>query len=297
MQLFKHFTANDVKLEPFPFKRELSMESYLIENESVLSLDNDIFSEVEIIEAELAIQGGGINIDGRIDILASYAQEYLAIIELKLGRLEEIHLKQLENYLKVRSNLLLQYSNLIGETLSKNPKWLGVLVGNSINSELADKINSGHKTAIDNIPIAALTIQRYRGADDQIYVITELFFNSKKSAKDSSKYKFNGHMLGKSKLVLEVIKTYVDTHPEITYSELASKFPLNLQGRKLGTFTTIEQAKKIYEQDRKRNYIKPDEQIKLADCVIAVSTQWGIGNIGGFIMQAKSLGYEIESVN
>lgn len=297
MQLFKHFTANDIKLEPFPFRRELSMESYLIENESVLSLDNDIFSDVEIIETELALKEGrqGNNTDGRIDILASYAQEYIAVVELKLGQLEVTHLSQLEDYLKARNNLLTKYSSLIGENLSKNPKWLGILVGTSINSELADKINKGYKTT-DDIQIAALIIQRYRSSDGQIYVVTEPFFNSQKSSRDTTKYLFNGDQLGKSRLVLEVIKFYIKTHPEITYSELVSKLPLNLQGN-LGTFATIEKANTIYNQaGHKRHFIKPDEQIKLADCTIAVSNQWGIGNIRGFIDQAKLLGYKIESV-
>lgn len=91
MQLYKHFTVNNIQLEPFPFRRELSMESYLIENEGILGLDNDIFSDVEIIEAELTLKEGRQtnNTDGRIDILASYGQEYIAIVELKLGRLED----------------------------------------------------------------------------------------------------------------------------------------------------------------------------------------------------------------
>ena len=46
MRLYRHFTANEEKIEEFPFKRELSMEAYLIENESVLALDDDTFSEV-----------------------------------------------------------------------------------------------------------------------------------------------------------------------------------------------------------------------------------------------------------
>jgi hypothetical protein len=56
MQIFRHFTANDVQLEPFPFKRELSMEAYIIENERVLGLDSDTFSNVEIIETELTLK-------------------------------------------------------------------------------------------------------------------------------------------------------------------------------------------------------------------------------------------------
>jgi hypothetical protein len=83
MQIFTHLTANDVQLRPFPFKRELSMEAYLIENEGVLALDRDTFSDVEIIEDELTLkQGGGNQIrDGRIDILATYSQEYIAIFD------------------------------------------------------------------------------------------------------------------------------------------------------------------------------------------------------------------------
>jgi hypothetical protein len=50
MQIFTHLTANDVELKPFPFKRELSMEAYLIENEGVLVLERDTFSDVEVIE-------------------------------------------------------------------------------------------------------------------------------------------------------------------------------------------------------------------------------------------------------
>jgi phosphotransferase system IIA component len=48
MQIFRHLTINDVQLEEFPFKRELSMEAYLIENEGVLSLDANTFNNVDI---------------------------------------------------------------------------------------------------------------------------------------------------------------------------------------------------------------------------------------------------------
>ena len=100
MQIFTHLTANDVQLQPFPFHRELSMEAYLIENEGVLALDRDTFSDVEIIETELTLKQGRKTTDGRIDILATYSQEYIAIVELKLGELKDIHLEQLQDYLK-----------------------------------------------------------------------------------------------------------------------------------------------------------------------------------------------------
>ena len=296
MQLYKHFTANNIQLEPFPFRRELSMESYLIENEGVLALDRDLFADIEIIEAELTLKEGrkSIKTDGRIDILASYSQEYLAVVELKLGQLEEIHLSQLEDYLKSRESLVSRYADLIGESLSDRPKWLGVLVGASINPKLAEKINDGYQ-ADGNIPIAALTIQRYRSNDGQIYVVTEPTFNSYKSNKNTQKYIFNELELGKSRLVLEVIKFYVANHPGITFNQLTAKFPPNIQG-KLGIFDTIDVANEIYTRTgHKRHYIKPEEQMKLADCTIAVSNQWGISNINNFIDNAKRLGFDIKS--
>ncbi|MBW4532558.1 MAG: hypothetical protein KME09_01340 [Pleurocapsa minor HA4230-MV1] len=274
------------------------MESYLIENEGVLALDHNLFTDVEIIEAELTLKEGrkSKETDGRIDILASYSQEYLAVVELKLGQLEEMHLSQLEDYLQSRETLVEKYKDLIKDSFSDRPKWLGVLVGASINPKLAEKINNGYQ-ANGNIPIAALTIQRYRGNDGQIYVVTEPLFNSNQSKKDTQKYIFNELEFGKSRLVLEVIKSYVANHPEITFNQLASQFSPNIQG-KSGTFTTIEKANEIYTKTgHKRHYIKPEEQLKLFDCTIAVSNQWGIGNINGFINNARKLGYKIKLVN
>lgn len=124
MQIFKHFTANDVQLEPFPFKRELSMEAYLVENEGVLGLDSDTFSNVEIIEVELTLKHGRNckNTDGRIDILATYSQEYIAVVELKLGELESSHLEQLEDYLKEKDQILMQYPRIWDSELNNSPK-------------------------------------------------------------------------------------------------------------------------------------------------------------------------------
>ena len=101
MRLLRHFTANEEQLKKFPFKRELSMESYLVENEGVLALDNDSYSDVTIVQEELTLKQGRLSkdTDGRIDILATYSNEYIGVIELKLGELNEIHLIQLEDYL------------------------------------------------------------------------------------------------------------------------------------------------------------------------------------------------------
>lgn len=294
MQVYRHFTANDVQLESFPFKRELSMEAYIVENERILGLDGDTFSNVEIVETELTLKQGRKSQDtnGRIDILATYSQEYIAVVELKLGQLEHIHLKQLEDYLEQNNQILNQYPNILNKELSPLPKWIGVLVGSSIESELANSIKNGYST-ITGIPIAALTIQRFRSTDGNIYVTTDTYFNSTSSIKDTSKYIFDGAKVGKGRLVLAVIKRHVESHPGITYSELEQAFPKGCQGTS-GVFSTVELANEIYTASgRKRHFLDPDELIQLSDSSIAISSQWGIGNINKFITQAKQKGYVI----
>lgn len=299
MQIFRHFTANDVQLEAFPFKRELSMEAYLVENEGVLSLDSDTFSNVEIIETQLPLKKGRKSKDthGRIDILATYSQEYIAIVELKLGQLEEIHLKQLEDYLATEKDQILnQYPDILDADLISSPKWIGVLIGSSIEADLASQLVNGYSTPL-GIQIAALTIQRFRSKEGNVYVTTDTYFGGKASSKDTSKYIFNGVKLGKGRLVLEVIKQYIASHPEISYSELEKKFPQSCQGSR-GVFATAENANEKYSTSgRKRHFLEPQELIELSDCSIAVSSQWGIKNIGNFINKAKEIGFSIEEAN
>jgi hypothetical protein len=298
VQLFKHLTANDVHLEPFPFKRELSMEAYLIENECVLSLDNDTFSDVEIVDAELTLKQGrkSKNTDGRIDILATYSQEYIAVVELKIGQLDSIHLEQLEDYLQQKQQILEQYPDILDKELTPFPKWIGVLVGTNIDSELALKLRLGYTTQ-SGIQIAALTVQRFRGTDSSIYVTTDTYFNSSILKRDTSKYKFDGAIYVKRRLVLAVIKKYVESNPEISFAELEKAFPQSCQGP-AGIFTTIEKANKIHtDTDHKRHFLNADELIKLSDSTIAISSQWGIGNINRFIQQAAKNGYVINVTN
>lgn len=297
MQILRHLTANNIQLEPMPFHRELSMEAYLIENEGVLALDSEIFNTVEIIETELTLKQGrkSKDTDGRIDILATYSEEYIGVIELKYGQLSQIHLDQLEDYFEQREQILKEYPDLIDQELSESAKWIGVLVGSSIDKELENKLANGY-SGRQNIPIAALTIKRYRGSDGQIYVVTDTYFNSKTSAKDYTKYSFDGKTFGKGRLVLAVVRKFVEDHPEITYAELAKAFPKETQGS-LGVFALKTEADQIYAStSRKRHFVDPDEIVKLKDAVVVVCSQWGSRNIEKFLPVARKHGFKINPV-
>ncbi len=290
MYLHKHISANNVVIDSFPFQREIAMEAYLIENPAVLSMETDGFNEVDILKCEVSLLEGRFdkNTDGRIDILAKYGQEYIAVVELKLGELTENHLVQLESYLKERQQILSKFPEIWDTTVSNQPKWIGVMVGATINPDLMLKIRKGYYFEND-IPIAALTINRYKGKDGNVYVVTDTYFIESVKNRDYTKYFFNGQKFGKNRLVLAVIKDYVEKNPKITFSQLKAVFPDTLQGRE--TFTTESFAKN--KRDR-RNFIEPEELITLTDETIAVSTQWGVGNINKFLDHCKQMKIEIK---
>jgi len=266
------------------------MEAYLSENEGVLALDDDEFSEVELIDTELSIKDGrpSNKTDGRIDLLITYSQEYIGVVELKHGQLTSQSRTQLEDYLKEnsRNNLLEKYSAALGEGLISNPKWIGVLVGSGIEPDLAAQLRAGY--ASSGTPIAALTIQRFRGSEGSVFVTTDVYFAKTGQARDYTKYVFEGETLRKNRLVLEVVKRFVQSNPAITFSQLKAKFPNDLQGN-LGVFTTADKANEIYtETGFKRHFLKPSELVELKDSTIAVCTQWGVGNIEKLITHATT---------
>jgi hypothetical protein len=115
--------------------------------------------------------------------------------------------------------------------------------------------------------------------------------------KDSTKYQFNGMTLGKGRLVLEVIRKHSVDNPSLSFGELEDAFPQSLQGSG-GVFARSEDADKILaESGRKRHFLNADELIKISDATIAVSSQWGAGNIDKFVEKARHNGYEIEAVS
>ncbi len=289
MAIFRQFTANNIPMKLYPFWKELAMEAYLLENEEILKLDEQNFSEVEVLDAEIALKSGRKTGDGRIDILAKYGGEYLGIVEIKLHEINELCLKQLEDYLDVRGQILTFNDYWTEET---EPKWVGLLVGSSISPGLQEQLSNGYQYL--GIPIAGMTIKRFRSEKNEIFVIADTYFRFSYSMKDYSKFIFEGKEFNKGRLVNAVIKAHVEKTPEITFSELKRDFPDSIQGS-FGVFDLTAKAEDIFQRwGHKRHYIKEEEVIKLQDQTISTCTQWNPENIKGFIDQARRLGWIIE---
>ena len=297
MEIYRQITANNIELREYPFLKELAMEAYLIENEEILKLDNENFNDVTVIDAEIALKSGRktSNRDGRIDILAKYGIDYLAIVELKINEINEGTLLQLQDYLNAKDQLLDKHPEIWTDSENK-PQWIGIMVGSSISPELQRKLQDGYKTEND-IPIAGMVIRRFRGQSNEIYVIADTYFKYNYTQRDFSKFEFNGQIYNKSRLVNKVLKSFIDKNPDQTFSELQQKFPTEIQGS-MGVFTSKENAQEIFERTgHKRYYIKPDELIEIKDGTIATCTQWGLGNIMKFVDHVNKMDNEMRIEN
>ncbi len=111
-----------------------------------------------------------------------------------------------------------------------------------------------------------------------------------KGKKDTTKYNFKENKnLGKGRLVLAVVKDYVENNPEISFEELLLVFPSELRSV-YGVFARTEE---VEEKHQVRYFMKDADRIALSDSTIAVCNQWGISNIGPFLEVCKKLGLEI----
>ncbi len=116
----------------------------------------------------------------------------------------------------------------------------------------------------------------------------------KKPSGTPSKYSLNGSpFLAANRFVLEVVKTFVARHPNMSFSELERVFPSELQGS-TGVIRSIDYIKtKNYKGQR---FFEDASSILISGDGVqfAVSTQWSYHNAPSFAEHAKSLGFIVE---
>ena len=140
--------------------------------------------------------------------------------------------------------------------------------------------------------------QRVKVLEELFNINAKTFNDSKQdnsSNRDKTKYMFNGKVLAKNRLVLNVIKEYVkQNNPSL--SDLQQIFNKTLQGSRM-VVEGLDNVKKIADY-KKRYFINESDILTLANGEKAcVCTQWGIFNIKKFILVAKNLGFVIDEIN
>ena len=311
--MYKQASSNNITLDPYPFPSELGMEAYLMDNPSILKLDDRKYGEPQIIECEMSI-GKCTNrkTRGRIDMVVRYGENLFGILELKKHALDKDTLFQLCDYLAEREKIVeaINQSDAVEVDLDpENVKFVGVLVGGYIDDELRKEMpitDLKNNNLLKEHPrqqtiqgytdqISAITLERFRNPHTcEIVVLSTPIV--KTSVKDTTKYQIDGEgRYGKAKLVHEIVKRYVKQHPEASIDRLEKIFPTPRLIRTLGVFAEAQVAKKRadrYYADRKM-LIALGDGVKIATC-----NQWAKESIDEFIanVEKQKLGFEIAAL-
>ena len=114
--------------------------------------------------------------------------------------------------------------------------------------------------------------------------------------KDRTNYNFNNKTYNKSRLPHAIIKKYIEDHPNTSYAELLEIFPQEIGTQVQGFIVKASHARQLHaDTGYKRHYIKKGEIIKLIDEDVAVSNQWGPGNINNILDHAKKMDIQVTS--
>lgn len=311
--MYKQASSNNITLDSYPFPSELGMEAYLMDNPSILKLDDRKYGKPQIIECEMSI-GKCTNrkTRGRIDMVVRYGENLFGILELKKHALDKDTLFQLCDYLAEREKIVeaINQSDAVEVDLDpENVKFVGVLVGGYIDDELRKEMpitDLKNNNLLKEHPrqqtiqgytdqISAITLERFRNPHTcEIVVLSTPIV--KTSVKDTTKYQIDGEgRYGKAKLVHEIVKRYVKQHPEASIDRLEKIFPTPRLIRTLGVFAEAQVAKKRadrYYADRKM-LIALGDGVKIATC-----NQWAKESIDEFIanVEKQKLGFEIAAL-
>jgi len=294
MQVYSRLAGSNLKLSPFPFRNEMVMQSYLVENKEILKLDG--FDDVEVFDFEVSWKKGKDD-KGRIDLLVSYDKDIWAVVELKNNELTEEHLEQLESYFKDEDPLMTAPELFGNLGVSKSPKWMAVLVGTGVSSSLQKKLDSVSFVK-KNIPLAVVVINRfqYKG---QTFVFSDVR-KSPKKMRDLSKCEFNGVIYSKRRVVLALVKQCVlDGYSFDEINALSKGF--NFKDKK-PFILDFESATKANATPTSNNtyynyyFTKSDEIFDIKGSKYALWAWWGGLDMPLIIKNAASLKYTIKMV-
>ncbi len=274
MQVQKSLIINTNQIEELAFKYESHLAAFIIENQSVLNIDQLGLNTSEIIGVE--IKCGAKN---RIDFAIKYDNDCFGIIELKKRELTLKDYNQIAEYLKgseTINKINAKITEKDFEIIPNKSKVIGVLVGDSITTELRRKLEDD-KTSL----IVAVIIKRYK-QENVVYSVTESIASTSKKSKDFSKYKFLNHQeLGKSSLVLKVVQYVLSNKSCEDFSEALRLFPDALQNKNV--IKRLKEAENNLQNTGYKRYFFDDPIVLSNGEKIVVSNQWGVANIDKFI--------------
>ena len=101
------------------------------------------------------------------------------------------------------------------------------------------------------------------------------------SKRDTAKILYNGVSYPKSRLVHAIFNDFIQNNSGMDFGQLAKNFP-PIQGKR-PLFVKLDEALEIKANGQARHFVKDGEELQLVDGPIAVSNQWGVGNLPKFL--------------
>jgi hypothetical protein len=157
----------------------------------------------------------------------------------------------------------------------------GATVESKVESKKLDK-----KEAAKPEPKAGKTVEK-KNEDEDLGPKTY-------TGRDNSKYDFDGQKaLSKGRLVLAIVRKYVEDNPKASIAKLQEVFDSQKVQPRYGVVEEVGKAKKHTKNNRDRYFLKPEDIIKVANQKAAVTNQWGADSLKPLLAVAKTLGYKV----
>ena len=279
MNMYYNEPLRQIPLKEYSFQTESAMQFFLLDNTDLLCPEELGFEDISILDYEVAVKKE--KIAGRMDITAIYDGTTIGIIELKNEELNIQHLDQLVNYFKFTDQITEKFKDLaLDSTMDK----FGLLVGPSISRELEQKIREGN--ILKDVTISAMILQRYRDNENGCYIFNRVI--SANPGRDFARYILDGEYYGKGRYVLAILRKYIGPR-KVTLADLQKTFPKEIQGY----YEMVVDADTLPKEGRRNYFMRTGDIIHLQDGTnVAVTRQWGKGNIERFLKLAKDLGLD-----
>lgn len=112
-----------------------------------------------------------------------------------------------------------------------------------------------------------------------------------KGGRNTDKFIFRKQSYSKSRLVLEVLKSFVEEHPDYTLEQVQSTWKNDELQKRYGTIIEVAKAKKFCEGGRDRHFMK--DVLTIGTKRTVVCNQWSSDLLIPFLELASSLKYKI----
>ena len=271
--IHQNFSVNTFETKRIEFTSQPCLQSVLIQNEFLLSLQENSTPIILTHKQEIPKKMYS-------DLIAKY-DELLALIKVKTKKIDLEAFQQLKEHLQNPEIEMLKRENRAMEHF-------GILVGPSIEEEALYLMSLNNKVS-NTAKIYVILINQFKTNHNQSFTLSNVILGPKPENYFTN-YIFKGSLYGKSKLVHAVVEDYINHNPTCSVSELNKIFPKELHG----SLNIVKNLGEIEEKEQISYFIK--NPISIKNTQIVVAREWNNKNIKNFIKFAtKILDYTISS--